>query len=154
MENINSNLNLLTYNKELECSICYKNNDINDTIIKCTTCNNINCIECFHKIKKFIKTSNNKLILTYKCPLCNLDNTIDMLDNKNYNKLELNKYIESYLLEVHKKLFEANITNNILLNKLKETTFYINNIYKIAKYIYIMDKIIFSGIFMYVLLKK
>ena len=77
-----------------------------------------------------------------------------MLDNKNYNKLELNKYIESYLLEVHKKLFEANITNNILLNKLKETTFYINNIYKIAKYIYIIDKIIFSGIFMYVLLKK
>ena len=28
MENINSNLNLLTYNKQLECSICYKNNSI------------------------------------------------------------------------------------------------------------------------------
>ena len=74
------------------------------------------------------------------------------MDNNNILKYNLKNFINNYLIELNNKIIELNITNGVMNNKILEYKFYFNNFYKIVKYAYIFDKLVFLLFSSYVIL--
>lgn len=138
IENISNN-----EEEEKICSICLENKETN--IKNCKRCNNINCIECYNKMEKKIKIENEELIIIFKCPLCSLDNEINILEKENIEKYESKKIVINYLTELT-KVNTANIIHiKNLVEKIGFLEYYIKNVKNIMKYFFIFDKIITVG---------
>lgn len=129
-------------NSTFKCCICYDNLI---TYISCTTCNIKICFECLANINKNLELIEDKININFKCPVCCQYNIIDLFDKIYY--IHCNNIIKKYFI----LLINSNI-NNINLINIYNKEYYIykklySNIYNICKYIFIIDKILFSIIY-------
>jgi NAD-dependent DNA ligase len=123
------------------CSICL--NKIKDIEkISCSRCTNINCIECFNKMEKSIKYVNDRMLMVYNCPICKIEELIDIFNIENIKKYKLEKFLSQYILKLNNNTINLQINNGILTHKVEYFNYYAKNIFKIIKLVYIIDKIL------------
>jgi len=132
-----------------ECCICL--NNIEKEVIKCKRCNNNICIECFGKMDKSVKIINNNINTSYNCPICRLEENIELINVENIKKYQLENYIKKYISCLNNNLINMQISNNILNHKNEYLSYYTKNFYNILKLLYVIDKgiIFIIGLGMY-----
>lgn len=141
--------NILIEENNYECCICL--NNIDNDIINCKRCNNNMCLECFQKIDKSVKIINNNINTSYNCPVCRLEENIELINVENIKKYKLENYIKKYISCLNTNLVNMQISNNILNYKNEYLLYYTKNFYNILKLLYIIDKgiIFIIGLGMY-----
>tara|TARA_B110001450_G_scaffold78018_2_gene74131 strand:+ start:2574 stop:3056 length:483 start_codon:yes stop_codon:yes gene_type:complete len=133
----NENIILIEENN-YECCICL--NKIEEDVIKCKRCNNNICIECFGKMDKSVKIINNNINTSYNCPICRLEEDIELINADNIKKYKLEHYIKEYISCLNNNLVNMQISNNILNHKNEYLSYYTKNFYNMLRLLYIIDK--------------